>query len=107
MLDASVRPLHDLLAELAEVSLGIDATPVRTFSRGRRTNGPELATDPDAGWYVREGDHRDPDVPVSDAMRPPPPPARRGKAKPPPGKKKTSLKTLQTTKMPTLAGSLI
>ncbi|MEU3522181.1 hypothetical protein ABZ770_44340 [Streptomyces sp. NPDC006654] len=92
VLDASVRPLHDLLAELAEVSLGIDATPVRTFSRGRRTNGPELATDPDAGWYVREGDHRDPDVPVSDAMRPPPPPARKGKAKPPPGKKKTSLK---------------
>ncbi|MER7837272.1 hypothetical protein ABTY98_15515 [Streptomyces sp. NPDC096040] len=44
VLDASVRPLHDLLAELAEVSLGVDATPVRTFSRGRRTNGPEKAT---------------------------------------------------------------
>ncbi|NUQ97374.1 MAG: hypothetical protein HOY79_12770 [Streptomyces sp.] len=81
VLDASVRPLQDLLADLAEVSLGIDATPIRTFSRGRRANGPELATDPDAGWYVREGDHRDPDVPVSDSMRPPPPPAKRGKAK--------------------------
>ncbi|MFE2685198.1 hypothetical protein [Streptomyces mirabilis] len=63
ILDASVRPLHSLLSELAEVSLGVDATPVRTFSRGRHTNGPELATDPDAGWYVREGDHRDPPRP--------------------------------------------
>jgi hypothetical protein len=97
VLDASVRPLHSLLTELAEVSLGVDATPVRTFSRGRRTNGPELATDPDAGWYVREGDHRDPDTPVSDSMLPPPPPAKKGKGKSSKGqtskrKKKTSLK---------------
>ncbi|MER5909837.1 hypothetical protein ABT124_04855 [Streptomyces sp. NPDC001982] len=92
LLDASVRPLHNLLAKLAEVSLGVDATPVRTFSRGRRTHGPELATDPDAGWYVREGDHRDPDAPVSDSMRPPPPPAKKGKGKTPVPKKKTSLK---------------
>ncbi|WP_256362623.1 hypothetical protein [Streptomyces sp. TRM70350] len=28
VLDASVRPLHSLLTELAEVSLGVDATPV-------------------------------------------------------------------------------
>ncbi|MEU0407934.1 hypothetical protein ABZ307_08910 [Streptomyces griseorubiginosus] len=94
VLDASVRPLHDLLTELAEVSLGIDATPVRTFSRGRRTNGPELATDPDAGWYVREGDHKDPDALVSDSMRPPSPAARKGKGKAVQGedRKKTSLK---------------
>ncbi|MEV7393825.1 hypothetical protein [Streptomyces sp. NPDC091215] len=92
VLDASVRPLHTLLSELAEVSLGIDATPVRTFSRGRRTRGPELATDPDAGWYVREGDHRDPDAPVSESMRPAPPPAKPGKAKAAGDKKKTSLR---------------
>lgn len=35
---------------------------MRTYSRGLRTTGPDLATDPDAGWYVREGDHRDPDA---------------------------------------------
>ncbi|MFD8501291.1 hypothetical protein ACFV2L_00860 [Streptomyces sp. NPDC059687] len=80
LLDASVRPLHSLLSELAEVSLGVDATPIRAFSRGRRTNGPEFATDPDAGWYVREGDHRDPDATPSDAMQPSPP-AKKGKAK--------------------------
>ncbi|MFF4208827.1 hypothetical protein ACFYZE_05490 [Streptomyces sp. NPDC001796] len=73
------------------MSIGIDATPIRTFSRGRRSNGPELATDPDAGWYVRDGDHRDPDVPVADAMRPLPP-ARKGKAKIPECQKKTSLR---------------
>ncbi|WP_051899884.1 hypothetical protein [Streptomyces aureus] len=93
VLDASVRPLHSLLTELAEVSLGVDATPVRTFSRGRRTNGPELATDPDAGWYVREGDHSDPDALVSDSMRPPPPPAApKGRVKTALGRKRTSLK---------------
>ncbi|MFF8843443.1 hypothetical protein ACF08N_12035 [Streptomyces sp. NPDC015127] len=70
VLDASVRPLKGLLAELSDGSLAVDATPIRTFSRGRKTNGPELATDPDAGWYVRDGDHRDPDtIPVADAMR--------------------------------------
>lgn len=68
--------------------MGIDATPIRTFSRGRVTNGPELATDPAAGWYVRYGDHRDPDAPVSDSMRPPPPPAKKGKTQTSKRKKK-------------------
>ncbi|MGV9242330.1 hypothetical protein [Streptomyces sp. NPDC003710] len=49
LLDASVRPLHSLPSETAEVSSGVDATPARAFSRDRRTNGPEPATDPDAG----------------------------------------------------------
>ncbi|MFJ9905301.1 hypothetical protein ACIRVK_20810 [Streptomyces sp. NPDC101152] len=54
VLDASVRPLHELLAELAEVSLGIDATPVRTFSRGRRANGPSSPpTRTPAGTYAK------------------------------------------------------
>ncbi|MFD3572546.1 hypothetical protein [Streptomyces sp. NPDC058644] len=92
VIDASVRPLHGLLTELAEVSLGIDATPVRAFARGRRTNGPELATDPDAGWYVREGDHRDPDAPVSESTRPPPSSTKKGTSKAPQRRKKTSLK---------------
>ncbi|MFJ5614667.1 hypothetical protein ACIQCJ_35475 [Streptomyces sp. NPDC093221] len=71
VLDASVRQVKDLLPELSDCSIAVDATPIRTYSRGRRTGGPELATDPDAGWYVREGDHRDPAAaPVADAMRP-------------------------------------
>jgi hypothetical protein len=91
VLDASVRPLKDLLAELSDGSLAVDATPVRTYARGRKTGGPELATDPDAGWYVREGDHRDPDTaPVADSMRPP---QKRRKSQPAKGtKKRPSLK---------------
>ncbi|GGO98778.1 hypothetical protein [Wenjunlia tyrosinilytica] len=83
VLDASVRPLRGLMNELSDGSLAVDATPIRTFARGRKTNGPELSTDPDAGWYVREGDHRDPDtVPVAEAMRP----AAKGKKGPKPKK---------------------
>ncbi|WP_406406516.1 hypothetical protein [Streptomyces sp. NBC_01643] len=70
VLDESVRPLKSLIAEKSDGSVAIDATPIRTFSRGRRTAGPDLATDPDAGWYVREGDHRDPDSTTADVMRP-------------------------------------
>lgn len=70
VLDASVRPLRGLMNELSDGSLAVDATPIRTFARGRKSHGPELSTDPDAGWYVREGDHRDPDtVPVAETMR--------------------------------------
>ena len=38
---------------------GLDATCVPAFSRGpsKRTGKP--ASDPQAGWYVRDGDHRD------------------------------------------------
>lgn len=70
MLDASVGPLRGLLTELSG-GIAVDAAPVRTYARGRRTNGPELSTDPDAGWYVREGDHRDPDAaPIADDAEP-------------------------------------
>ncbi|MFE2541856.1 hypothetical protein [Actinacidiphila glaucinigra] len=71
VLDASIGPLRGLLTELAS-GIAVDATPVRTYARGRRAGGPELSTDPDAGWYVREGDHRDPDGShVADDMEPP------------------------------------
>lgn len=35
----------------------IDATPVKAHARGRKTGGPTC--EPDAGWYVRTGDHAD------------------------------------------------
>lgn len=44
-----------------EGSLGVDATVIASFARGTRSKGPHAATDPDAGWYVRDGDHADPD----------------------------------------------
>ena len=38
---------------------GLDATPVPLFSRGPSKRTGLSASDPDGGWYVREGDHRD------------------------------------------------
>ncbi|MFF1393099.1 hypothetical protein ACFVZD_04645 [Streptomyces sp. NPDC058287] len=61
-LDASIRPLKDLLAELSDGSLAVGATPVHMSARGREPRGSEISTDSDAGWYVRKGDHRDPDT---------------------------------------------
>ncbi|MEU5480873.1 hypothetical protein [Streptomyces mirabilis] len=75
ILDASVRPLHSLLSELAEVSLGVDATPVRTFSRGRRANGPSSPRTPTpAGTYAKattETPTRPSPAPCAHPRRPP------------------------------------
>ncbi|MFF2353818.1 hypothetical protein ACFVVL_29050 [Kitasatospora sp. NPDC058115] len=62
LVDASLTDLRSHLDRHWDGSTAVDATPIRTFAKGVRTAGPELATDPDAGWYVREGDHRDPDT---------------------------------------------
>lgn len=40
-------------------SIGLDATPVPLFSRGPSKSKGTSASDPDGGWFVREGDHRD------------------------------------------------
>jgi len=40
-------------------SVGLDATPVPLWSRGPSARSGRPASDPDGGWYVREGDHRD------------------------------------------------
>jgi hypothetical protein len=70
VLEMSVRPVKDLLRELPENSVAVDGTPIRTYARGRKANGPLLSTDPDAGWYVREDDDPEPEGSVADAMRP-------------------------------------
>lgn len=40
-------------------STALDATPVPLFSRGPSRRTGLCASDPDGGWYVREGDHRE------------------------------------------------
>ena len=62
VVEASLADLRPHLNRHWNGSTAVDATPVRTYAKGVRTSGPELAADPDAGWYVREGDHRDPDA---------------------------------------------
>jgi len=43
----------------SRLAYGLDATPVPLFSRGPSKRRGHCATDPDGGWYVREGDHRE------------------------------------------------
>lgn len=58
LLEASVSVLtQDERAALGG-GTGLDATPVPLFSRGPSRRTGLCASDPDGGWYVREGDHR-------------------------------------------------
>ena len=59
LLEASICVLTEEERAAFDGSAGPDATPVPLFSRGpsKRTGLP--ASDPDGGWHVREGDHRD------------------------------------------------
>lgn len=72
--------MADLLEASAEVcspeelsgydgSVGLDATPVPLWSRGPSKTAGTCASDPDGGWYVREGDHRDTTGPDGKALR--------------------------------------
>ena len=42
-----------------DLAYGLDATAVPLFSRGPSKRSNLCASDPDGGWYVREGDHRE------------------------------------------------
>ncbi len=50
-------------------SVGLDATPVPLFSRGPSKRAGRGASDPDGGWYVRQGDHRDTEEPTTGKRR--------------------------------------
>ena len=59
LLEASVSVLDPAERAAAGGGTGLDATPVPLFSRGPSRRTGLCASDPDGGWYVREGDHRD------------------------------------------------
>ena len=59
LLEASVSVLDQDERAAADGATGLDATPVPLFSRGPSRRTGLCASDPDGGWYVREGDHRD------------------------------------------------
>jgi hypothetical protein len=50
-------------------SVGLDATPVPLWSRGTSARAGTSASDPDGGWYKREGDHREETGPEAKALR--------------------------------------
>ena len=59
LLEASTTILTDGERAAFDGCTGLDATPVPLFSRGPSKRTGLSASDPDGGWYVREGDHRD------------------------------------------------
>lgn len=61
IIEDSLEPVRDLLAEHWDGSGAVDGTAVRAYSKGLRSKGPVTSTDPDAAWHVRTGDHADPD----------------------------------------------
>ncbi len=58
LLEASISVLTDAERAAFDGSTALDATPVPLFSRGPSKRTGLSASDPDGGWYVREGDHR-------------------------------------------------
>jgi hypothetical protein len=59
LLEASISVLTGQERAAFDGSAGLDATPVPLFSRGPSRRTGLCASDPDGGWYVREGDHRE------------------------------------------------
>ncbi len=59
LLEASLSVLGQEESAAYDGATGLDATPVPLFSRGPSQRTGLSASDPDGGWYVREGDHRD------------------------------------------------
>ena len=59
LLEASISVLTQDERAAFDGCTGLDATPVPLFSRGPSRRTGLCASDPDGGWYVREGDHRE------------------------------------------------
>ncbi|HSR24366.1 MAG TPA: hypothetical protein VLW53_12500, partial [Candidatus Eisenbacteria bacterium] len=59
LLEASITVLTGDERAALGTGTGLDATPVPLFSRGPSKRSGLCASDPDGGWYVREGDHRE------------------------------------------------
>ena len=59
LLEASISALTGEEHAAYDGCTGLDATPVPLFSRGPSKRTGLCASDPDGGWYVREGDHRE------------------------------------------------
>ncbi|MBR7836403.1 hypothetical protein KDL01_24205 [Actinospica durhamensis] len=57
ILEDSLVDARPLLDAHWDGSGSVDGTAVRAYSKGVRSKGPVTATDPDAAWHVRTGDH--------------------------------------------------
>jgi hypothetical protein len=58
LLAASISEFGEV-APHQRLAYGLDATAIPLFSRGPSRRSGLCASDPDGGWYVRDGDHRE------------------------------------------------
>ena len=59
LIETSISVLTEQERMASGGAVALDATPVPLFSRGPSRRTGLAASDPDGGWYVREGDHRE------------------------------------------------
>ncbi|MDA8038339.1 MAG: hypothetical protein M0Z69_04125 [Actinomycetota bacterium] len=59
LIEASLSVMTDAERAALSGAVGLDATCVPLFSRGPSKRSGLCASDPDGGWYIRQGDHRD------------------------------------------------
>jgi len=59
LIEASLSVMTDTERAALSGAVGLDATCVPLFSRGPSKRSGLCASDPDGGWYIRQGDHRD------------------------------------------------
>ena len=69
LVEASVKVCAPEELERFDGSVGLDATVVPLFARGPSSRAGTSSSDPDGGWYVREGDHRDAVGPKGKTLR--------------------------------------
>jgi hypothetical protein len=68
LLEATLHLLPRRVRRRWKGSISFDATFTAAFARGTRRDSTHCSIEPDAGWYVREGDHRD--TPPPDGKKP-------------------------------------
>lgn len=57
LLELSFKVLPREVRRKWKGSVAIDATPVAAYAQGTKKRSDWASTDPDAGWYIREGNH--------------------------------------------------
>ncbi len=67
-IEASLSAMTEAERAALSGAVGLDATCVPLFSRGPSASAGLCASDPDGGWYIRQGDHRDIEGPAGKGL---------------------------------------
>lgn len=68
LIEASLSAMTEAERAARSGAVGLDATCVPLFSRGPSASAGLCASDPDGGWYIRQGDHCDIEGPAGKGL---------------------------------------